>query len=157
MCFWHLMKTRTFFIFAITFSVLPALNGRITQAWTYQEMFDKADLVAIAEVVSTKDTEERNALQDIEPHVAVIGVLTDFRSLLLLKGPRNLATFQLHHYRFQSDDEKFAASSPALVETSAHEVFLLFLVKGPHGRYAPVTGQTDPALFSVLELHGSAF
>ena len=120
-------------------------------------MFDNADLVAIAEVVSTKNTEERNTLQDIEPHVAVIGVVTNFKSLLLLKGPRNLATFQLHHYRFQSEDDKLAANSPALVEASAHEVFLLFLVKGPHGTYAPVTGQTDPALFSVLELHGSAF
>ena len=32
-----------------------------------------------------------------------------------------------------------------------HETFLMFLVKETDGRYAPVTGQTDPGL-SVLSL-----
>ncbi|HYK23177.1 MAG TPA: hypothetical protein VEU75_00775, partial [Candidatus Acidoferrum sp.] len=68
-----------------------------------------------------------------------------------------LATFQLHHYRFRSEDDRLAANSPNLVEPSGqHQVFLLFLVKERDGRYAPVTGQTDPATFSVLELKGGA-
>lgn len=153
----RLVKVRIFLISLVMFSVLKALNARITQAWTYQEMFDKADLVVIAQVLSTKDTGEQSALQDVEPHVAVIGIITDFKSSLILKGPRNLATFQLHHYRFRSEDDRLAANSPNLVEPSGqHQVFLLFLVKERDGRYAPVTGQTDPATFSVLELKGGA-
>ena len=138
------------------FSDFPALNARISPAWTFQEMFDKADFVVIAEVVSTKETEERNTLQDIEPHVAVIGILTDFKSRLVLKGSHSLATFQLHHYRFRSEDDKFAANGPDLVDLSGyHQIFLLFLVKEKDGKYAPVTGQTDPASLSVLELKAS--
>lgn len=121
-------------------------------------MFDKADLVVVAEVVSSKDTEERSTLQDLEPHVDVIGLVTEFKRRLILKGSQSVKTFQLHHYRFQLEDEKLAANSPNLVEFSGqqHQVFLLFLVKERDGRYAPVTGQTDPALFSVLELQGAA-
>jgi hypothetical protein len=151
------MEKKTFFILVMTLGVVPALTGRIGQSWTYQEMSNKADLVAIAQVVSTKETQERNVLTDLEPHVAVIGVVTNFKSLLVFKGPHDLATFQLHHYRFQSENEKLRANSANLVESSAHKVFLLFLVKEPDGRYAPVTGQTDPALFSVLDVNGAAF
>ena len=37
-----------------------------------------------------------------------------------------------------------------------HESSLLFLKKEADGRYAPVCGQNDPGLFSVLRLEGIA-
>lgn len=151
------VEIRIFLILVLMFSAPRVMDARIVKPWTYQEMFDKADLVVIAEVLSTKDTEERSALQDLEPHVDVIGIVTDFKSRLTLKGSQNVKTFQLHHYRFQSEDDKLAANSPDLVELSGQrQVFLLFLVKERNGRYAPVTGQTDPASFAVLELKGAA-
>jgi hypothetical protein len=118
-------------------------------------MFDKADLVTIAYVVSTKDTEERSTILD---GIKVIGVATEFKSALILKGPKGVTNFQLHHYRFQSEsDRENIANSPALLQIGPyHPVFLLFLVKESDGRYAPVTGQTDPAMFSVLPLNGAA-
>jgi hypothetical protein len=120
-------------------------------------MYDKADLVVIAYGVSTRDTAERTTLSDLEPHVPVIGVVSEFKTSLVLKGPRDARTFQLHHYRFASPHDQLAANSPDLVRLSeAHLPFLMFLVKEPDGRYAPVTGQTDPALHSVVELKGAA-
>jgi hypothetical protein len=152
-----LLEMRIFLILLLMFCVPRTMSARIVKPWTYQEMFDKADLVVIAEVLSTKGTEERSALQDLDPHVAVIGVVTEFKSRLMIKGSQSTKTFQLHHYKFQSDDDKLAANSPDLVEISGqHQVFLLFLIKEREGRYAPVTGQTDPGLFSILELPGAA-
>jgi hypothetical protein len=117
-------------------------------------MFDKADFVVIARVVATKDTDERSALGPFN----VIGVATEFRPHLILKGDKSLTAFQLHHYRLASEAQNEAiANGPNLIRLSwEHAPFLLFLIKEPDGRYAPVTGQEDPAIYSVLELRGSA-
>ena len=58
-------------------------HARLIEAWTYQEMFDKADLVVIADATSTKDTEERSTLIG----VPVIGVATEFKTSLVMKAP----------------------------------------------------------------------
>jgi hypothetical protein len=155
--FCYPIEIRIFLILVMMFGALGVMDARIVKPWTYQEMFDKADLVVVAEALSTKDTGERSTLQDLEPHVGVIGIVTEFKSRLILKGAQIVKTFQLHHYRFQSEDDKLAADGPDLVELSGqHQVFLLFLIKERDGRYAPVTGQTDPASFAVLELKGAA-
>lgn len=131
-------------------------NGaaRITKAWRYEEMFDKADLVVIARVVTTTDTEERSTILSLN----VIGVVTDFKTHLILKGNKSVETFQLHHYRVASKEQKAAvANGPSFIRFSfEHPAFLLFLSREPDGRYAAVTGQEDPAAFSVLELTGGA-
>jgi len=131
--------------------------GRITKGWTYQELFDKADLVVVATVIATKDTEERTTLKDITPAVAVIGVVTEFETRLVLKGCSGVTTFRLHHYRVASGDERMWVNGPALIRIAgSSEPFLLFLIKERNGMYAPVSGQTDPASLSVLTLGGTA-
>ena len=150
------MRSRLIPALLVVLATVGIASGRITAAWTYQQMYDKADLVVIAYAVSTKDTAERTTLNDLEPHVPVIGVLSEFKTSLVLKGPRDTATFQLHHYRFASPHDQLAANSPDLVRFSeAHLPFLMFLLKEPDGRYAPLTGQTDPASHSVIELKGA--
>ena len=138
----------------IAFGAAPDGHARLTKAWRYQEMFDQADLVVIARVVATQDTDERSTLVTLN----VVGVITDFRTHLVLKGDRGIKTFQLHHYRLQNPrDEETVANGPNLVSFSRQGLpCLLFLVKESDGRYAPVTGQEDPALHSVLELGGIA-
>ena len=130
------------------------------RSWTYQEMFDKADLVVVAEGISTKDTEERSTLTDVRPNVSVIGVTSEFKTRLVLKGARDISVFHLHHYRFANEKEELATNAPDLVRLSEQpnqrSAFLMFLVREADGRYAPVSGQTDPATFSVLELHAGA-
>ena len=138
----------------VTLTVPELLVARVVESWTYQQLFDKADLVIIAEVISAKDTDEHDTLLDLR----VIGVTTEFKVHLILKGPQDVTTFKLHHYRFQSKKDEFVPDGPILVEITPryHQQFLLFLIKERDGRYAPVGGQTDPALLSVLELRSRA-
>ena len=124
--------------------------GRVpTEAQTYQEMFDKADLVVIASSISTKETKEQLKLLGT---VDVVGVETEFVTRLTLKGSKDITHFILHHY--QEPDDQFTANGPFLIKIKPgqHAGFLMFLVKDKEGRYAPVTGQVDPALFSILQL-----
>jgi hypothetical protein len=148
------MKTIFIGFLVIGFALMPAAHGRITRAWRYQEMFDKADLVVIGRVVTTRNTDEHSTLLGLK----VIGVVTDVRAHLVLKGNSSIKTFRLHHYTLESPhDEETIANGPNLIKFSReHSPCLLFLVKERDGRYAPVTGQEDPALHAVLELEGTA-
>ena len=127
--------------------------GRMpTEGQSYREMFDKADLVVIATAVETKDTNEHLKLLN---SVNVVGVETQFKTRLIIKGPKNLKQFVLHHYR--EPNGEFVENGPALIHIPGgqHPDFVLFLLRETDGRYAPITGQTDPLLFSVLELKGA--
>jgi hypothetical protein len=149
---YNLMRLKIYISLVLAFMALGPLMARIVQSWTYQEMFDKADLVVIAKVVSTKDTDERSTLLDLN----VVGVVTEFKSHLILKGPKGVTTFQLHHYRLESENDENVVNGPDLIRIVEHRAFLLFLTREHDGRYAPVTGQTDPGGLSVLELKSVA-
>lgn len=122
-------------------------------------MFDKSDIVAIAEVISTEDTGEATTLPEYNSSLVVVGVVTEFRSLVVLKGSRDVVKFKLHHYRYQVPEQEAAvADTPDLIriQPGKHSTFLLFLAKRRESGYVPVTGQTDPGMLSVLELKGGA-
>jgi hypothetical protein len=136
-------------------------SGR--HSWTYKKMFDEADVVAAGEWISTTETQERCALPGLEPHVPAIGVITEFRTALRLKGVEDIQEIALHSYKFQFEDDAFRMGAPQLVRIvppvrrddvylPGGGLFLLFLKKEPDGRYAPVTGQIAPAVSSVLRL-----
>lgn len=151
------MRARTLFCLTIMLATPALVTARITRAWTYQEMFDDADLVVIARSTSTKDTDERSkVLEDIP----VVGVLTEFQTLLILKGSKEIKVFTLHHYRLASVDDRNIVNGPGLVDIQIdpHRIhtFFLFLRREKDGKYAPVTDQTDPANTSVIELQGAA-
>jgi hypothetical protein len=123
---------------------------------TYDELFAKSDFVVIAKpITNTRDTSERKLLGPLSPPVPVIGVVTDFESLLVLKGtkPRR---FMLHHYR--EVRPKFMVDGLNLIEfhpnKSQRQFYLLFLAREPNGRFAPVAGQ-DWVDISVQELSGN--
>jgi hypothetical protein len=138
---------------AVSGSVIARLAAK---DWTFQEMFAKSDLVVIAVPMSTKDTGEHSTLRDISPPVAVLGLSTEFDVRLVVKGDTKIKTFVLHHYRLEHGEAMI--SGPALVTFNSKQwtSFLLFLIREPDGRYAPVTGQTDPGGFSVVELNSMA-
>jgi hypothetical protein len=151
------MRIKLFLSLLVTFSIPGLLNARLVQSWTYEQMLDKADLVVIATVISTKDINERYTLQDVTPPIEVVGVETEFESRIVLKGAKITKKFRLHHYRLKNDE--LFANGPQLVtiEPGKHRTFLLFLIKEHDGKYAPATGQTDPAIFSIYELKGGVW
>jgi hypothetical protein len=145
----------------ILFMLSAALSGSVTarlaeKDWTFQEMFAKSDLVVIATPIWTKDTGEHNLLPGISPSTRVLGLSTEFEVRLVLKGNTKIKTFVLYHYRLEHDEP--SVNGPALVTFNSKQwmSFLLFLVREPDGRYAPVTGQTDPGYFSIMELKSEA-
>jgi hypothetical protein len=133
------------------------VRARLMQIWPYQELFDKSDFVAIAKVSdATRDTTERSNLRDIQPPEPVIGVVTEFRTLLVLKGPKPQRLI-LHHCRL-SEWNIALVNGPTLISFDPkknHRPYLLFLIREPDGCFAPVAGQTDLNL-SVQELEGIA-
>jgi hypothetical protein len=151
---------------AIALLTIPTLCfGRLTKSWTYQELFDQADLVAIGAPVSTQDTKEKGGLPGWET-VEVVGVATEFQSSVVMKGDKALKTFVLHHYRLK-DPNRIQPNAPSLVSFKLgsgpkksspknHQRYILFLKKESDGRYAPVSGQIDPAVFDILKLDGIA-
>ena len=55
--------------------------------------------------------------------------------------------------RLQKDkSDSVATALTENIPPGPHPDFLMFLTKEKDGRYVPVTGQVDPALFSVIEL-----
>jgi hypothetical protein len=106
------MRTRIFLSLLLVFSVAPSLRARFVRSWTDQEIFEKADLVVIARVVSIRNTGERSTLPDLTPPVKVTGVEADFETYLVLKGTKAITKFRLHYYATQ---EQFT-NGPWLVE-----------------------------------------
>jgi hypothetical protein len=141
---------------------LQPLPGRfIVGGQTFQEMLDKSDLVVIATALKSKDSTERKKLIDIDVinttapeqlQDEVIGVETEFQTRVTLKGPKDVTKFLLHHYRWTLDEE--VANGPNFIQipSQRHGTFLMFLAREKDGRYAPVTGQFDPAVLSIFEI-----
>jgi hypothetical protein len=141
----------------------PMLGNKFFKTDTYQQMFDKAEVVAMASWERMRETKERTTLQDFDPVIKVIGVTTEFKTNLVLKGEKGIKNVVLHHYRFQFQDDDLWTFAPQFVRIRAPEErdgthypgggqMLLFLKKEPDGRYAPVTGQVYPGVTSVLVL-----
>ena len=139
----------------ITLALLA--QARSMRTWTYQELYDQADLVVVAKPISTQNTSEKAVLPNISPDVHVVGLSTQFDISVVMKGDKNLRKCVLHHYRLANPKEMLD-NGPMLAsfDPKQHTRFLLFLHREADGRYAPVSGQTDPILFSVQRLEGAA-
>jgi hypothetical protein len=159
------LKTATILLWVIS----NQAQARIVSVLSYQEMLAKSDLVVIANPVSkTTDTEETAFLTGIwlqekdgkQSKIESIGVETVFAVSAVLKGDSTLKQFTLHHYReaqFMNE-----SNAPMLVtfdpsDISKRSCYLLFLVREPDGRFAPIGGQTDPGMKAIspipFELH----
>lgn len=162
------MKTRlcVFIAFSAALCVPSGFSYTITP-WSYEDLFAKSGFVVIAEPwTATRDTNERSVLRGVSPPVAVIGVNTEFKTLHVLKGSKR-PRFVLHHFREPTRKLKtnhVVLGGPDLLAFEPpkkdHGIpvspkrYLLFLVREADGRFAPVSGQQDPALISVQEVDG---
>lgn len=155
--FRFVLKTAT-----ILLLVMPnQAPARETPVLSYQEMLAKSDLVVIANPTSkTADTSEGSFLPGIwmqesdgkQSRIKSIGVETVFAVSAVLKGDSTLKQFTLHHYR--EAQVSHALDGPFLVrfdpsDISKRSSYLLFLVREPDGRFAPIGGQTDPGMKAI--------
>jgi hypothetical protein len=151
-------------VVVVSVCMIPAAYARIVPVLSYQELFDKSDLIVIAIPVSkTADTDERTNFQNLsqvdadgkQTPISAIGVETVFSVLHVVKGDSARIPFAiiLHHYR----PETLVIDGPNVVSfdpTDARRLrtVLLFLVKEQDGRYAPYGGQTDPGVQAITAL-----
>ncbi len=131
-------------------------SARFIEEATFKELFAKADFVVIARPTSaTHDIQERSVLLG---NVPVIGVITQFQTLLVLKGAKQ-ERFVVHHYREAPLPSGVAfANGPTLFTFGPkkdHRPYLLFLRREPDGRFAPVASQADLDV-SVRQVGGIA-
>ncbi|TXI48850.1 MAG: hypothetical protein E6Q50_09135 [Lysobacter sp.] len=120
-----------------------------------QELFDRADAVVIVVPHAGHDTAEKAVLPNIRPDVHVVGVTTELKVKVWLKGGPRTPKIDLHHYRLDWNKTTGPMhNGPLLLDfhTAETRTYLMYLVRESDGRYAPATGQTDPAGFSVLRL-----
>jgi hypothetical protein len=128
-----------------------AVAARAVRLWSYQELLDRSDLVVIATLAGASDTKEHIDLPGFSGE-QIIGVETKFSVSAVLKGDEAKKEIVLHHYRPADRTPRipngptYVSFSPAGNEPGTKPAYLLFLVGEADGRYAPVVGQTDPAL-----------
>jgi hypothetical protein len=122
--------------------------------WTFEELQVTSDLVVIAEMLDTHDTNVRTLLTDIRPPYPAVERNTEFKALTTLKGHIESATLKLRHYR--TDTELLSGgviNGPTFVEfvRGRVNVYLLFLKQEFDGLFSPTSGQIDPS-FSMFAL-----
>ena len=74
-----------------------------------------------------------------------------------MKGAQSAKKATLHHYQL-ADPKQLMMNAPSLASFDAQQPtrYLLFLHREQDGRYSPVSGQTDPLMFSVVKLEADA-
>jgi hypothetical protein len=150
---------------AILFCAAPNQSqARKMVVLSYQQMLEKSDVVLIATPqTKTTDTKEQAFLPGIwlpdndgkQSKIKSIGVETVFAVSAVLKGDATVKQFTLHHYR--EAQISAALDGPYLVsfdpsDMSKRSSYLLFLVREPDGRFAPIGGQTDPGDKAISRL-----
>src|SRR5258705_1020592 len=106
---------------ALCICIVPAANAYLVNLVSYQELFDKSDLIVIASpVTKTADTDERTYFQNLsqtdkdrtQTRIAAIVVETTFGVSVVMKGDRATKQFILHHYRPDSTPDVVFIGGP---------------------------------------------
>jgi hypothetical protein len=161
-------------IYLITLALFVAegeirLEARTMRLWTYQDLLNASDVVALVEPIANENNND-----SLEPqYLSAQGVTTTFRVLCFLKGGvSGASTIRVKHFLYKSvapanggtminfligplDIDatfKVLGKSEAWKFPELQPHWLAFLKKMPDGFFAPTGGQFDPDL-SFRELH----
>jgi len=146
--------------------VMPA-SAQVGYLWTPEELTAKADVVAIVEVIATRDT-GRTQSPSLSPRLPAVEMEAELRVLAWLKpsGGIQPSPNTLRLIYFRNDVEQWRRENPpppgtpprGLVNSGstlhlmgARARYLAFLSRAADGRYQPLSGHTFPTT-SVLRL-----
>src|SRR5882762_826121 len=171
------MKSIGIFLFATASCLLVSTDivaARGVRIWSHQELFDKSDLVVIATLTATNDTQEHIDLPGFAGE-RVVGVETRFSVSAVLKGDKAASWVVLHHYRTADGTNiPHVINGPSFVSFDPPKnpifnavreappvwrTYILFLVRETDGRYEPVVGQAEPgsAFKELIDTTGVSF
>ena len=128
-----------------TFTLTLALSSeaRIVRSWSYQELYEQADVVAIVEVTSVSKSKElmpgNSNAERFEGKVAQLAVG------LVLKGEADLKTINLLHFAYAKTLAVYNGADFIDFSDSKEHQYLVFLKKDKTGKLVPVTGRADAA------------
>src|SRR5947209_6150406 len=104
----------------LIFTTALLAQARLMRTWSYQELYDQADLVVIAKPVATHDTAEKTTLPNIAPDVHVVGLSTEFEISVVLRGEKTIKKATLHYYRL-ADPKQLMINGPNLASFDPKE------------------------------------
>lgn len=134
---------------------MPAATGaQVGHLWSFEERHSKADLIAIAEPIATKDTGRRTAHPSLKPDLPVIELETEFKVLTTLKGQSG-PNIRLKHYRIDMEEWRRRHGENAGLVNAGSELsfdattgpkpaYLLFVIDTNDGRFEPLSGHAFP-------------
>lgn len=142
--------------------------AQIGYLWTPEELTAKADMIAIVEVISTRDTGRTQSHPDLLPRLPVVEMESELRVLALLKAPvsgeKLPDTLRLMYFRHDMEQWQRENPSPpgtpprglvnagsTLQIAPSRTRYLAFLARMSDGRYQPLSGHTFPTT-SLLRL-----
>jgi hypothetical protein len=122
--------------------------ARIIVPWTEDKMQNASDLIVIGTVVKVTDLDETNT--SLWTGYKFRGVETTFNVSKVLKGNVSGQIVILHHYSFKAQNF-IPPNAPSFINLTLSDTnqYLLYLVKDGTNRFAPVSGQLDPAADAV--------
>ena len=141
-------------------------DGQKIQNWSYDRLFDEADLIVIASAQKTDDSDDVSSEGPWKKHL--VGQRTTFSVIKTLKGRHDHNTMTVLHFRLKK--EVAINDGPLLVSFRTKGVtiqgsgvvkyqaalskpeYLLFLKRNMRGLMVPVSGQTY-AESSVKEIY----
>jgi hypothetical protein len=153
---------------------IPAAFGRLSEAWTFEALSEKADLIAIISVVGEDPAPD--TFRTDQPG-RFIGINTRFQVLGLLKGKLATKELTVLHF-FEEDGITNGPISADFQYTRTYEAqtfkdgkaygraksgpspqkpkWIAFLKARSDGRFEPVTGQYDSAdsFYEVIDTFG---
>jgi hypothetical protein len=124
-------------------------HARFVQLWGDAELTAASDLVVVGRPIKVKDLDETNSLGFSSTKLfqsRFRGVETTFEVSEILKGTPASDQIVLHHYRFVTGWGS-PPNGPMLTGFSPGDTneYLLYLKNDGTNRYAPTSGQIDPA------------
>lgn len=128
---------------------MPVCPGgaRAVRLWSDGDLWEGADLVVLATVVSTQAPMLSPTLKPSD----VITVETTFTADHILKGSLSSATLRLSHLAYGDPaywPQAMINGGPGAIsfDKNAHRQYLLFLKHDKGDTYSPLSGQRDPEL-----------
>jgi hypothetical protein len=153
---------KTTLAFAVV-SILCAVaegRARFIESWPYDKLFQRADLAVIVRPLSVRDAVAKDKAQPPEGQEQyLIGVVTKFKVLQVVKGEYKPSELELVHFRMKPRAE-VVINGPLLASFHTKSVhsegngwsggakpdYMLFLKRDKDGRFTFVSGQFDPQL-----------
>jgi len=129
--------------------VASIAEARLKRSWTYEQLLNEADIVAVVDASPPKDTENT----DVFLVYPVVQILTTLRVHAVLKGDTKKESLEFVHYRYGKIDRSIingaqfvhflAVRKHGKIEYQKPK-YLVFLKRRKDGRYEAVSGQIDP-------------